>query len=90
MANTSKDELEGIPFPIEETDFVLCPSGYGDLMTSKTENETKKTGKKDDVKRERTSTESNPPAEKKAVKRTRASTTPNTPVPTVTPKRRRF
>ena len=86
----SQDELEGIPFPNEEQDFVLSVNEFGDLMAVKSEYDTKKVLKKDEIKRERTSTETPPQTGKKAVKRTRASTTPNTPVPTVTPKRRRL
>jgi len=91
------DELEGVPFPIEENDFTLSPREFGDLMTSKVEeSELKKpTKKEDDKKKEKlVQPEPSPPAEKKpASKRTRASTgnsTPTTPTTAVTPKRRRI
>jgi len=59
-------------------------------MAIKSETETKKVLKKDEIKREKTATETPQQTGKKAVKRTRASTTPNTSVPTITPKRRRL
>nr|CAG4643474.1 EOG090X0CO7 [Ilyocryptus agilis] len=69
------EEHEAIPFPNEETDFVLPTEEYGELMESKSKDpevEVKKPVKKEkeEVKKEK-STESQSPVEKKAVKRTR-------------------
>jgi hypothetical protein len=91
-----QDELEGVPFPLEETDFVLSTSEYGDLMASKVEEpDAKKTVKKEEEKKKEKAQEQAQSAEKKTVKRTRASTgnanLPTTPTtPAVTPKRRRI
>ena len=89
--------MEGVPFPLEETDFVLSTSEYGDLMASKVEepDTTKKTAKKEEEKKKEKVQEQTQSAEKKTVKRTRASTgnanLPTTPTtPAVTPKRRRI
>lgn len=90
-----QDEHESIPFPNEETDFVLSTDEFGELMENKfKESETKKTIKKekDEVKKEKAAAETPQPEKKTAVKRTRASTAPSTSTPNaqVTPKRRRI
>nr|CAG4642009.1 EOG090X0CO7 [Eurycercus lamellatus] len=84
------DEHEGVPFPNEETDFVLSTDEFGELMEGKYKKEDvegKKPIKKEELKKV---TETPPPIEKKAIKRTRASTTPSIDAPKVTPKRRRL
>ncbi len=87
-----QDEHETIPFPNEETDFVLSTEEYGELMESKFKDaESKKPIKKEkeEVKKEKVP-ETPQPVEKKAVKRTRASTAPSPGTPQITPKRRRI
>lgn len=87
-----QDEHETIPFPNEETDFVLSTEDYGELMESKFKDaEPKKPIKKEkeEVKKEKVP-ETPQPVEKKAVKRTRASTAPSPGTPQITPKRRRI
>lgn len=88
-----KDEHEAIPFPNEETDFVLSTEEYGELMESKFKDiESKKTVKKEkeDIKKEKVPETPAPVEKKAAVKRTRASTAPNIGTPPITPKRRRI
>ena len=96
-----QDELEAVPFPLEESEFVLPESDYGELMASKVDSDVKKSAKKEEEKKKEKlqEKEKDPPqtVEKKTVKRTRASTgqtgntgTPTTPTSAVTPKRRRL
>lgn len=90
---SGQDEHETVPFPNEETDFVLSTEEFGELMENKSkETDVKKVIKKEkeDVKKEKPAPETPQPEKKAPLKRTRASTAPSTTTAQATPKRRRL
>ena len=91
LSNKNKNTQEEIPFPNDETEFMLPKSEFGDLMAVKLEADVKKPIKKEETKVKVEKTEPSQPSDKKGAKRTRASASnPGTPTTTVTPKRRRI